>query len=312
MLSDYFTLSRFERNGMIVLLLVIFIVIAINVFWPFFQPLIFKENKELALQFAGFEKKLSAGVKQAADSLKDENEKNPGVEDEQIYDEGSKCFYFDPNKASNEEWVKLGANKKLIRTIKNYLSKGGKFYKPEDLRKIYGIGDDFYHQILPWVKIETGIKIPEKEFKKSGAEDKNINRDISVVNINTATVEELKNLPGMNESFATRIIKYRKLLGGFYSPVQISEVYGFREEQFQKVEKYLVFNSDSISRIALNFADLKTIGRHPYIGFELAKKIIAYRNKNGAFSSVDDLKQKGLISDEQQYQKIRNYLKLWN
>ena len=44
-------------------------------------------------------------------------------------------FYFDPNTISGSEWKRLGLRDKTIKTIENYLSKGGHFYKPEDLQK---------------------------------------------------------------------------------------------------------------------------------------------------------------------------------
>ena len=40
-------------------------------------------------------------------------------------------FYFDPNTISTSDWKRLGLRDKTIKTIENYLSKGGHFYKPE-------------------------------------------------------------------------------------------------------------------------------------------------------------------------------------
>ena len=49
------------------------------------------------------------------------------------------CFYFDPNTLSKDGWQKLGIRDKTIKTIQNYLSKGGHFRKPEDLQRVYGL-----------------------------------------------------------------------------------------------------------------------------------------------------------------------------
>ena len=46
---------------------------------------------------------------------------------------------FDPNTISTEGWLELGLNQKTAETINKYLSKGGHFDKPEDLRKIWGM-----------------------------------------------------------------------------------------------------------------------------------------------------------------------------
>ena len=64
-------------------------------------------------------------------------------------------FYFDPNTISESGWKKLGLRDKTIQTIEKYLNKGGHFYKPEDLQKIYGLHKDEYERLGPYVKIET-------------------------------------------------------------------------------------------------------------------------------------------------------------
>lgn len=53
------------------------------------------------------------------------------------YDNQSKqeLFFFDPNTISTNEWKKLGLRDKTIRTIQNYLGKGGRFKKSEDFSK---------------------------------------------------------------------------------------------------------------------------------------------------------------------------------
>ena len=64
-------------------------------------------------------------------------------------------FYFDPNTITTSDWKRLGLRDKTIKTIENYLSKGGHFYKPDDLQKIYGLHDDEYERLRPYIKIES-------------------------------------------------------------------------------------------------------------------------------------------------------------
>src|SRR4051812_11683385 len=45
----------------------------------------------------------------------------------------SALFYFDPNTLDASGWKKLGLQDRTIKTILNYRSKGGHFYKHEDL-----------------------------------------------------------------------------------------------------------------------------------------------------------------------------------
>ena len=66
-------------------------------------------------------------------------------------------FYFDPNTIIVSEWKRLGLKDKTIKTIENYRSKGGRFYKPEDLKRIYGLHNDEYERLKPYIKIESNI-----------------------------------------------------------------------------------------------------------------------------------------------------------
>ncbi len=312
LIGDYFTLSRFERNGMIVLLILIFIVIGINAFWPFIRAKLFYDSKELDLMFARAEADFGRKIPSTADSSATEHINDLQAEAKAENENSGKLFFFDPNTATASDWAELGAGKKLIKTIENYRSKGGKFKKPEDLKKIYGFNDKLYGKLLPWVKIghdkkKESYENPLPPTVKTGSETV-----IPKIEINAATPEQLSEIPGMNESFASRMIKYRKLLGGFYTLDQAGEVYGSKEDYVRLLKKYCYVSTDSIVRISLNNSDLKTLGRHPYIGFDLAKKIINYRNKNGPFQSLEGLKQTGIITDENQFNKIRNYMKLWN
>ena len=40
-----------------------------------------------------------------------------------------RLFYFDPNTVTDEGWLDLGLRDKTIQTIRNFLSKGGRFRK---------------------------------------------------------------------------------------------------------------------------------------------------------------------------------------
>ena len=64
-------------------------------------------------------------------------------------------FYFDPNNLSAAGWKKLGLRDKTIGTILNYISRGGKFRKPEDLSRIYGLFPNEFERIEPYIKIVT-------------------------------------------------------------------------------------------------------------------------------------------------------------
>jgi competence protein ComEA len=56
------------------------------------------------------------------------------------------------------------------------------------------------------------------------------------INLNTATVEQLDNLPGIGPALAQRIIDYRQKVGGFKRVEEITEVSGIGEAIFAKIK----------------------------------------------------------------------------
>ena len=60
-----------------------------------------------------------------------------------------------------------------------------------------------------------------------------------VININTATQEELDTLPGIGPATATKIIEYRKEKGKFQKKEEIKEVSGIGDAKYEKIKEYI-------------------------------------------------------------------------
>ncbi len=60
-----------------------------------------------------------------------------------------------------------------------------------------------------------------------------------LVNINTATAQELMTLPGIGEVLAGRILEYRQTYGRFVTPEQLTDVSGIGEQRYAELEKLI-------------------------------------------------------------------------
>ena len=223
-------------------------------------------------------------------------------------------FYFDPNTISTSDWKRLGLRDKTIKTIENYLSKGGHFYKPDDLQKIYGLHDDEYERLKPYIKIESNPSKTNEEFVSSKSKDetqpaKTYAARYSIIDVNTADTSAFISLPGIGSKLAARIVTFREKLGGFYSVEQIGETYGLPDSTFQKIKQYLKLDNPSVKKININTATVDEMKAHPYIKYSLANPIVAYRNEHGSFSKIEDIKKVMAVTDEI-YKKIAPYLTL--
>lgn len=126
------------------------------------------------------------------------------------------------------------------------------------------------------------------------------------IDLNTIDTIALLQLPGIGTVFAQRIIKYRRLLGGFYSTTQLNEIYGLKKETIKNLEKYLIADTSKISKIDINTSDFKTINSHPYISYEQTKAIFRMRSRQ-KIKSLTEFIEKEIFSITE-LKRIRPYI----
>lgn len=59
------------------------------------------------------------------------------------------------------------------------------------------------------------------------------------INLNTASISELDELPGVGEAIAKKIIEYREYNGNFSSIEEIKNVSGIGDSKFEKMKDYI-------------------------------------------------------------------------
>lgn len=218
-------------------------------------------------------------------------------------------FEFDPNTLSPEGWKKLGLRDKTINTIQNYLSKGGKFKAPEDVKKIYGLFPNEYERIAPHIRISNNATTNNETIYKSINTTKSNSNTYRIIEINTADTSDFISLPGIGSKLAWRIVNFRDKLGGFHNINQIAETYGLPDSTFQKIKSYLKLTDPNVKKININTASVDELKTHPYIRYQLARPIVAYREQHGLFSKPEDLKKIMIVTDEV-FLKIAPYLQV--
>jgi competence ComEA-like helix-hairpin-helix protein len=313
-LSSYFNFSKKERIGTFVLLALILLFTCL----PFFYPFFIKEKK---YDQSAFEKEIATLKLKQVDSNNKQYKSNQYEENgyQNYYaDKPDKFnrqtkavyFYFDPNTLDLAGWVKLGIREKTATGILKYVSKGGKFYKPEDINKIWGLSDDDKKNLLPFVQIDESRFIKKQE-EKNYATSK-YEKPVFVkpmIDINAADTSAFIALPGIGSKLAQRIISFRDKLGGFYSINQLSETFGLPDSTFQKIRPRLSLANLSIRQLNINTASTEELKAHPYIRYAVANAVVQYRGQHGIFSSIADLKKIMLITDEI-YAKVLPYVKV--
>ncbi|OFX44225.1 MAG: hypothetical protein A2046_03455 [Bacteroidetes bacterium GWA2_30_7] len=203
---------------------------------------------------------------------------------------------FNPNELTYNQCISLGLSSKQANIIVNYLEKGGRFKKKEDLKKIYSITESDYNTLEPYIVIEN--QPTQAEYKTV----KNV-----LIEINSADSIALIGISGIGTSYAKRILKYRSMLGGYNKIEQLKEVYGMTDELFSKISTKFTIDVSKIKKININKATYKEMISHPYFGKDLTKGIDDVRKFNGNFNSIEELIKFKLI-DKEKFEKIKDYI----
>lgn len=313
-LSAYFSNTKKDRSGSITLIVIIVALCVAPFCYPFF---ISKKTYD----HTAFEKEISLLKEKQVDSAAKFRRSYADDESPQYYQPSEKnyaaqkkfsgqMFYFDPNTLDEAGWQRLGIRDKTIATIKNYLSKGGKFRKPEDIDKVWGLNDEEVKRLTPYIKMEDTKPTnayANAAYEKPAAEPKKYVP--SLIDINTADTTAWIALPGIGSKLSQRIISFRDKLGGFYKVEQVAETFGLPDSTFQKIRSRLSLNTVSVKQININAATVDELKSHPYLRYALANAIVQYKNQHGNFTSLEDLK-KIIPVTEEVFAKVSPYLKL--
>ncbi len=199
--------------------------------------------------------------------------------------------HFDPNIADSIAFLDLGLPPFMARNILKYRAAGGKFRTPEDFARIYGLSEEKYNELKPYIHISEAFRRQKRDTARF---EQKVKRDTllyykypegTLVDVSTADTTELKKIPGIGSGIAKLIVAYRRQLGGFYTVEQLREVDYVTEDMMQ----WFKLESDSITKINANKASLDKLRNHPYINFYQAKVIIEYRRKKGSIKSLSQL-----------------------
>jgi competence protein ComEA len=313
-IRDYFTFTRGEQRGLAILLGLLLLTLAFSILAPGFVKDKEYDISEFKAQVEAF---LADTLTETADisSYPKKNTSNFNSEDNaERADFLASPFNFDPNDLTEDQWQKTGLEGKVIHNILRYKEKGGKFRDKEGFRKIYGMTDSMYSILEPYIDIHEKDN-EKKKWDKEEMEREDLPRDtstylsddVAIIELNTADSAQLLQLPGIGPSFATRIIKYRKLLGGYISVEQLMEIKGMDSARFSGIRDHLTVDPSLVKKMDLNSVAFKEMMRHPYFEYYLVKMIFNYKDKLKSFDSVGQLRNIENMYPEI-YEKISPYL----
>lgn len=194
----------------------------------------------------------------------------------------------------------------LARRWVKYLENGGSFKKVGDVKKLYGMSEPLYINISKYLYVEKA----EEKQRKSFLKENRVFR-CKTIDINEADSAQWESLYGIGPYLAKRIITFRESLCGFVSVEQVKETYGLRDSVFQSIKTCLTIEKILKPCISINYTNQEGLSKHPYVRYKLARAICLYRENNGLFQHIEDLKKLPNINDSI-YIKLLPYITVNN
>ena len=277
---DYFTFTRKERNGILVLVILIVLLALVNRF-------IFIFEKPNGVDKERFEREIALW-------------NNQSINDKVV---SEVWFSFNPNNIDSISLFALPLPGTVKRNLWNYRLKGGVFRRAEDVRRIYGMTDSLYSQL------ESYLIFPEKPALGKHTETKPT-AQFFYFDPNTVTDRELQQM-GLTAGQIGVLTNYRRRIGTFRSREDFSKVYGIPKAQMDSLLAYIQFEKDyTVEKahepaqiIELNTADSLELQILKGIGPVLSRRIVRYRELLGGFYDIAQLKEVYGI-DEELYSRI--------
>lgn len=196
--------------------------------------------------------------------------------------DSAKVFKYNPNYLDDFRGYQLGMSVKEIDRLLEY-RKAGKYVNSEkEFKKITGVSDSLMHVLRPQ------LRFPKLSLEKATV----VSKPIQKLDINVATVEDLQKVNGIGAVLSKRIVKYRDLLHGFSFESQIEEVYQLKPETIDKVwEHFEIKSLPEIDKLDINKASFRELITIVYIDYELAKKILEYRDMVAEIQELEELQK---------------------
>lgn len=240
-------------------------------------------------------------------------------------------FDFDPNTIDLAGLKRLGFSERQAEVIINYRDAGAVFRTHEDFAKCYTVSEEKFEELCPYIRIANAAQTDNAATKSDGKPEQtmreyshaNESPDIPVtgntgtsgipapttpltnpapmalLDLNTADSAELTKVRGIGAITASRIVRYRELLGGYADLSQLKEIVGMTDRNYTMIIQQIFVDISKIQKIDINFAPPESMKGHPYISSRTLDKILKHRQLKGGWSTTEELIEQDILTEAQ-------------
>ncbi|WP_242206269.1 ComEA family DNA-binding protein [Aestuariivivens insulae] len=290
-LKSHFTLTKQQRNGIFLLVLLI-VTLQVSYYFIDLHPEAVAYNQEA---YDVFSKEI--------DSLRQ-------IEKTAI---ASKMYPFNPNYITDYKGSTLGMSNEEIDRLLAFRKANRWINSAKQFQEVTKISDSLLAAMSPYFKFPEWITNPKTSLNDNKGYKDQYKSTAQKEDLNTATAKQLQKVNGVGKVLSERIIKFRnKFVGGFIADVQLQDVYGLSPEVISRItNRFTVKTPRSIERIDLNKATVAQLVTVQHIDYDLASAIIEERTLKDGFQNLEEL-QKVKDFPVNKFDIIKLYLSLEN
>ena len=323
LLRDYFIFSKRERRGVISLSIIIILVWTIH----FVSTLLFNP---VEWDVATIKKEIIELQNLQAQNETNHTKKQNEFKNKEFQKASPKPKLeikpTNPNKLKFKEWMALGFSFEETRSIFEHKKNKGFIRSVNDLYAIPSLPKEKIQKSLSFFIFQGEKVIMQKEdyphnktqisgdpitaienIKNKSENTAAKKKHPEIFEINSCNPRTLKQLDCLDSITIKKIIAHRKALGGFVSINQLLEIDSISKNCLQLISALAITDTSFVRKIDINNISISNLGRHPYIGYNVATALINFRDKHGKFKSPDDLKR-CMIMTKERIEKIKPYL----
>lgn len=191
----------------------------------------------------------------------------------------------------------IGFSVREAELVIRYRDMIGGYRSIDEFAECYAVGEERAEWLRPYLLFPARDTLVEPI----------VERVTFPIEINSADSATLRRVRGIGEKSVMHILRYRELLGGYYSTAQISELKMVTPENFRIILQQIWCDSAQIKKICINFASPKALEVHPYISSRMLRRIINHRELKGGWSTIEEMIESKIFSEEEA-QRIAPYL----
>ena len=242
MWKDFFYFSKREKQGILILIAVIAgVFIGKFLFTPKVSPedistivedtttvksgqSFFKENKNYYEQTKPktYDYRSKPTEKRTYYQQPEKTVEPPGKSDFPKKEKFPEGTVIELNTCDTNQLVKIpGIGTSFAKRITSYRNILGGYYRLQQLQEVYGMYEELYEKMAPYLRIDTGL--------------------IQPILVNSASLDKLKSHPYLNFYQAKAIIEIRKKKGKINSMNELMLLEEFPESDMERLRHYLSF-----------------------------------------------------------------------